>query len=192
VTENEAFGGQPTWSPDGTRIAFKSNGNIYVMNADGSAQKRLTRAPSTGRGDEYPAWSPDGSRIAFARSRVGGLAEIYVIHIDGSGLKRLTHTSELSLSPAWSPDSTELAFDSGGGGQGDIYVMGSNGTGVRRLTQSGGASPAWSADGRKIAFTSSIQEAFQNEIYVTNADGSSGERQLTQDADVDSDVLSWR
>ena len=70
--------------------------------------------------------------------------------------------------------------------------MRSNGTGVRRLTRDGGDSPAWSADGRKIAFSSSRQELFHNEIYVTNADGSSGERQLTHGAEVDSDVLSWR
>jgi Tol biopolymer transport system component len=69
--------------------------------------------------------------------------------------------------------------------------MRSNGTGVRRLTQDGGDSPAWSADGRKIAFSSSREELFQYEIYVMNAD-SSDQRKLTQGAEVDSDVLSWR
>ena len=59
---------QPTWSPDGSRIAFHSNrdGNyeLYVMNADGSNQSRLTT--NTVR-DRFPAWSPDGARIALSR-----------------------------------------------------------------------------------------------------------------------------
>ena len=57
-------GGQPTWSPDGTKIAFATNRTgISVVNADGTGYTEVTHAD-----DVFPEWSPDGSRIAFARS----------------------------------------------------------------------------------------------------------------------------
>ena len=70
----------PAWSPDGRRIAFASNGDIYVMDADGGNQRRLTTG---GVNDGVPSWSPDGCRIAFASERTKILG-IYVMNIDGS------------------------------------------------------------------------------------------------------------
>ena len=70
------------------------NNEIYVMNADGSGQRRLTRNPAL---DGYPTWSPDGQKIAFVSQRddnaKSGLvrSEVYVVNADGSGLQRLTH-----------------------------------------------------------------------------------------------------
>ena len=72
----------PYWSSDGTRITFISNrdGNneIYVMDADGSNQTRLTN--DLGQ-DNRPSWSPDGTKIAFASARDGN-SEIYVIDVE--------------------------------------------------------------------------------------------------------------
>ena len=76
LTENDVWDGSPSWSPDGSRIAFQHSeylssrdGNsqiyvsqIYVMNADGTGQTNLT---NTDTHDIAPSWSPDGSRIAF-------------------------------------------------------------------------------------------------------------------------------
>jgi len=94
---------EPAWSPDGKRIAFHSNrdGNeeIYVMNADGSGQTRLTKNEV---GDTSPAWSPDGKRIAFVSERDGNL-EIYVMNADGSGQTRLTNNDADDIEPAWQP-----------------------------------------------------------------------------------------
>ena len=76
----------PAWSPDGRKLAFVSrrdgNSEIYVMNADGSAQENLTRQPAN---DSQPSWSPDGRKIAFV-SRRDGNSEIYVMNADGSRL----------------------------------------------------------------------------------------------------------
>jgi Tol biopolymer transport system component len=87
----------------GSRIAFFSdrdeNGEIYVMNADGSNQQCLTNHPA---GDSIPSWSPDGSRIAFFSWRDGN-SEIYVMDADGSNQQRLTSNTARDGEPSWSP-----------------------------------------------------------------------------------------
>ncbi len=94
---------EPAWSPDGKRIAFASedNGEIYVMNADGSGRTRLTDIPK--RYDHWPpTWSPDGKRIAFSSEDKKG-SEIYIMNSDGSGLTNLTDTPADDFYPAWRP-----------------------------------------------------------------------------------------
>ena len=161
-----------------TKIAFHSNrdGNyeVYVMNADGSSQTRLTNNPAY---DGDPAWSPDGSRITFQSNRDGNY-EIYVMNADGSGQARLTTNPAHDSWPAWSPDGSKIAFRSNRDGNFEIYVMNADGSGQTRLTNNPALDegPAWSPDGSKIAFTSSRDG--NPEIYVMNADGS-GQARLT-------------
>ena len=100
----------PAWSPDGSRIAFTSNrdgGNsnyeIYVMNADGSNQQRLTVSPAAAPAwDHEPTWSPDGSKIAFSSARDGNY-EIYVMNADGTGQTNLTNSPGNDDQPSWQP-----------------------------------------------------------------------------------------
>jgi TolB protein len=93
----------PAWSSDGAKIAFTTtrdgNPEIYVMNADGSVQIRLTNNEAF---DYAPAWSPDGRRISFTSHRDGN-GEIYVMNTDGSDQTRLTNTLADDIWPAWSP-----------------------------------------------------------------------------------------
>jgi len=105
LTTNSAsdFEQQPSWSPDGRKIAFTStrdgNNQIYVMNADGSGPTRLT---TNSTGDFEPSWSPDGSKISFTSTR-DLHSEIYVMNADGSGQTRLTTTNNVVLNggPDW-------------------------------------------------------------------------------------------
>jgi TolB protein len=101
-----ADGEEPTFSPDGKRIAFAAtagndNEEIYKVNVDGSGRTRLTDIP----GDDHwpPAWSPDGTRIAFTSEGTENNSEIYVTNADGSGLTKLTTSTAGDAFPAWRP-----------------------------------------------------------------------------------------
>jgi len=159
------------------RIAFASdrdgNFEIYVMNADGSEQTRLTDNDAF---DGYPAWSPDGTKIAFASDRErNGHLEIYVMHADGTGQHNLTYTPELWLNsePAWSPDGSKIAYGEGDplNNSWEIYVMNADGTGQTQLTDfyPSDSSPTWSPDGSKIAFES-VKGNGHGTIYSIDAE----------------------
>ncbi|MFH1609933.1 MAG: LpqB family beta-propeller domain-containing protein, partial [Candidatus Bipolaricaulota bacterium] len=100
LTRSSGFDIEPSWSPDGARIAFasKRDGNyeIYVMNTDGTTQRRLTNHPTE---DQHPAWSPDSSLIAFVTRRDGNF-EIYVVCADGTRPRNMTTSSP---TPDWDP-----------------------------------------------------------------------------------------
>jgi erythromycin esterase-like protein len=128
----------PAWSPDGGQIAFQTNrdGNneIYLMAADGSAVRNLTRHAAS---DASPAWSPDGTTIAFVSDRDGN-EEIYLVGVDGSGLRRLTHHPGPDKSPAWSPDGHWLTFHADrytqSGSNFDLHLVSVDSSEVIRLT----------------------------------------------------------
>jgi Tol biopolymer transport system component len=199
----------PAWSPDGSKIAFSSTRDrsstgldIWVMDADGSNQERLTEAPGqNGRA----AWSPDGSKIAYASivdvtsgESTVQVGEIWVMNADGSSPTAITSDGAFANSPSWSPDGSKIVFQSNRDGTDQIYVMNADGSGITRLTNGewGDQAPAWSPDGSKIAFQSTRDAPDPNnaatsdiEVYVMNADGSSPTR-LTTNSVFDGNV-SW-
>ena len=108
----------PTFSPDGTQIAFfdvlgDSDLNLWVMNADGSDAHLLLRSAMTGTvfGRPRIAWSPDGSQLALEGTADESLATtgIWVVNSDGSGLKKVI---PLGTNPFWSPDGSHIAYES--------------------------------------------------------------------------------
>jgi Tol biopolymer transport system component len=194
LTTDPAADFDPTWSPDGTRIAFRSqrdgNDEIYVMNADGTCQVNLTKDSAD---DWSPAWSPDGTRIAFAHFFDGNsYSDIAVVNADGSGWKRLTTSS--GEYPAWSPDGSRIAFSSARAGNYDIYIMNADGSAQTQLTTDPAydMSPVWSPDGAQIAFDTQ-RDSFppkevgigpEFEIHIINADGA-GDTRLTNNTKED-------
>jgi dipeptidyl aminopeptidase/acylaminoacyl peptidase len=160
------------------RIAFTSyrdgNAEIYVMDANGANQRRLT---SNAAKDDEPAWSPGGTRLAFTSTR-DGREEIYAMDADGANQTRLTSNTTWDLEPDWSPDGTRLAFTSYRDGNAEIYVMDANGANQRRLTSNAAVDheSAWSPDGTRLAFTST-RDGYE-EIFVMDANGAN-QRRLT-------------
>ena len=157
----------PTPAPDGRRIAYlRSEGmrsTIWVMNADGSGQRRLT---SGGDSEVWPQWSPDGRRLAYmvwdaaACTPVSGsgcaVTDVWTVDSDGSGQRKVLDSA---FQPRWSPDGSKLLFqryDSNLATLG-VYVARSDGTGVRQLVRatlwgSDRAPPAWSPSGRMVVY----------------------------------------
>jgi TolB protein len=185
VTREWGLRALPIWSPDGEMIAFMrtwgNDGDIYVMRADGSGVRRLTRNEGAGWA-WFPIWSPNGRKIAFSRvvpppkppySR-GWKLEVWVMNADGSGQRRLAR----GFPSAWSPDGQKIAFT--GLGEPGLYVMNADGSRQRRLTDhTVNGSAAWSPDGEKILFSGHVPRTRGrvSDIYVMNADGS-GQRKL--------------
>jgi len=167
----------PAWSPDGNRIAYRSeadgNSEIYVMNADGTHAENLTKNPGS---DYSPSWSPKGDQIAFASDRGGGRNDIYVMDTDGSHVKRVTTDVSTDEYPTWSPDGNHFAFVSDRDGDWEIYVIDARGTNEKRLTRSGGKLPSWSPDGGWIAFQGPAPDGSEDEhsgsIWLIKPDGS--------------------
>jgi len=148
---NEASDAQPTWSPDGTRIAFISSRNgrsgVYVLNA--GVPTLLTNIP---RAVSKPAWSPDGTRLAFTCEVDSGNSDICVINANGTGFTRLTSDPGQDAGPAWKPDGSRIAFATTRyAGAYELASMTPDGGDVTRLSPATAASdPAWKPDGTKL------------------------------------------
>jgi hypothetical protein len=177
LVSNSTNDGDPSYAPDGTKIAFsRYDGNdteIYVMNANGAGVTRLTDNAVI---DSDPSFSPDGTKIAFASNRDANTMDIYVMNADGTGgVTRLTNHTANDYEPAWSPEGSTIAFMSDRSGS-DVYAMNADGTGVIRLTNDPAydGDPAWSPEGSKIVFAS--QRGGGTAIHVMNADGTNQTR----------------
>ena len=196
------------WSPDGTRLAYKSGKDIYVVDLARKVPVNLTNAGAN-ETNRLPSWSPDGARIAFV-SQGSGYSDIYVMNADGSNRVNLTGgqpgvENSMDEAPSWSPDGARIAFASQRGKikAYNIYVMNADGTNPVQLTSETVRDcvvTTWSPDGARIAFDiwldkpkSSTGLGYHWEVEVMDADG--GNRMpVTQQAGedkVDNEAPCW-
>ena len=159
---------QPRWSPDGRRIAFRSNRsgsyNLYVMDADG---RNVTRLTDHGGNDYDPSWLPDGQSLVLAsdRDRGPGRYDLYRLWLADGAVERLTTFFQgYAFMPSVSPDGNWVAFvattfpmDGGFVNQVHVLEIATRQTWPFDITVSG-CWPAWSPDGRSIAHVSLLRE----------------------------------
>jgi Tol biopolymer transport system component len=189
LTADGAADGEPAASPDGRLIAFVStrdgNRELYVMRADGSRKRRVTRNAAD---DEWPRWTTDG-RIVFQSDRDGDY-DLYVASVDGAGLRRLTDLRGDERTPAWSHRGSRIVFSANSHGGYDLYEVRADGRGLRRITRLAGDefAPAWSRDDRFLVFVGNRDG--RDQLFAVRADGS-GLARLT-DVQADKDAPDWR
>jgi Tol biopolymer transport system component len=169
------------------RVASNENGELHVVNADGTGLRRLTDHSEFTNDNTYDggaAWSPDGRKILFVGVRDYG-TDIYTINPDGTDETNLTRSPSLVEHGArWSPDGTRIAFmGCVSSALCGISTMKPDGSGRRDLVlgEDGGAiRPAWSPDGSQIAYQQYYYtpsgQTLAREIHIMNSDGSERRR----------------
>jgi Tol biopolymer transport system component len=179
LTANPATDTQPSWFPEGDRIAFLSdrNSNHMALWSIALASGKEELLLDLGEGVEYAALSPDGKQVAF-NSKRSGTINIWTAAVNGGEAQQLTFDNELMGFPCWSPDGKFLAFEMKRGDDAHLAIIPSGGGAPTQLTFDPGQSysHSWSPDGEKIAFAG-LRNGYWN-IYWVSRDGKT-QKQLT-------------
>ncbi|GEM_PF-2998120 len=164
--QSPADGDGASWSPDGSKMAFDKNGNIWVAKGDGTGQSRLT-------GGRHPQWSPDSQKILYVQGSKGNEV-LCTIGFDGSNQTQITEPSHgYTDYHCWCPDGKKIAFN----GQYGIWIVSAQGGDAHRIAP-GVYQPRWSPDGKKLAFfvqgkpVELPAAVSPSTVYVMNVDGS--------------------
>ena len=167
------------WSPDGKRLVYQwdlDGSGVYVINADGTGQKRLSPSPGF---DTTPSWSPNATKIVYVHllqpprpNQPPPMTDIRVMNADGTDDHAILASKLFSVEPRWSVNNNIMFMSLMNGGGFEIYVMNVDGTALRRLTNgANNGDPVWSPDGAKISFGSDREGGGKLNIFAMDADG---------------------
>lgn len=195
MTEALGYDAEGAYSPDGSKIVFCSLrdaypiehlsagdkkrfetdpsyfGEIYIMNADGSGQTRLTHQPGY---DGGPFFSPDGKRIIWRHFKENGLlADVYTMNLDGSDKRRLTDFGSMSWAPYYHPSNTYIIFHSNkyGFANCELFIVDVHGKKEPvRVTFTDGFDglPVFSPDGKKLVWTSNRTPQKNSQLFIAD------------------------
>ena len=168
----------PSWSPDGTQVAFVRDSALWAVRADGTGLRRLDAG---GAVCCEARWSPDGSRVAVQAPSAGGRYRILAVPVAGGPVQTL---ADQAAKPRWSPDGKLLAFLRFHDNHDDLLVRDAAGA-ERVVAHAAKGEVAWAPDSRRLAYTGFVLNSYaaSNGINVVGADGS-GDRRLTDTAEV--------
>ncbi len=195
LTDSLGYDAEAAYSPDGSKIIFCSIrdaypesklspaeqqklkldpsyfAEIYIMNADGSGAKRLTRTPGY---DGGPFFSPDGQRIIWRRfSEKGDTADVYTMKLDGSDVRQLTDFASVSWAPYFHPMGGYVLFAANklGFANFELYLVDAAGTKEPvRVTFTDGFDglPVFSPDGKKLCWTSNRTAENKSQLFLAD------------------------
>ena len=188
VTADGTSSVRPSWSPDGTRIAFQTSENnayhVYTMAADGSDRQPVTQA---GNDDRHPTWSPDGKQLAVD---TGTELKREIALIDLASGKRtvVTNLGGFASFPSWSPDGSRLSFFNYQNGQLDLWTVNTDGTRALQMTQVLASEnksqctfachmASWSPDGTRLAYA----DGDQKNVYTMRSDDGTDQQKASVD-----------
>ncbi|HVG01199.1 MAG TPA: hypothetical protein VND68_15270 [Chloroflexia bacterium] len=174
-TAENAF---PTWSPDGTRIAFMSkrgggDWQIHVMNADGSDKRMVTDGKGLAK---LPVWSPDGASIAYVLSDGAGAAsEIHVVPAAGGAARAITSNGSVKSNPLWAHDGKSIIFLQGSGDRDNtVATVPAEGGEPKDITEPGAVKGLQlSPTGPVLVYYRILVESRGTDIYTMSLDGGS-------------------
>lgn len=177
------FFAYPTWSPDGTQVAFAAEQpvgdlDIFLLNLADGTSRRLTNNPY---GDNMPAWSPDGEHLVYVAAGATDPADLWVIDAtcEDCSPQPLSVSGAIDFYPAWSPDGNQIAFISNRSGQYDLYIHSAHCLMTEdcifqnpvwlRIPRLIPMPLLWSDDGKQIIFQSGLNGRLPD-LYAVDAD----------------------
>jgi Tol biopolymer transport system component len=171
--------GTPSWSPDGSTVAYLGPGGIWTVRP-GRPPGRLSRCePSTCVGDGPPAWSPDGQTLAFGSEREG-IEGLWTVRSEGGAPALLAGDLSVRGSPSWAPDGNTIAVIASQSQAGEPAIAlldATTGDVQATFEPSGvafGASVAWSPSGSELLVTAAVEDqaSGREAVYLMGIDGS--------------------